>query len=171
MRSQSKVISDDFVQFMDLRVKIHSQPEQSDIEKVKAFKQKYNAQLSTELQKQFDGLLSTMAKFYEPANLIEMSGKAKLIASTPFGVRLKSFAEKHQNQSNPSVLITDAAELLFDVRQAVLEEKRPLARLQLLDISIKLEALIFKNAPEWEPENIESLLNKICYLGILFLVK
>ena len=166
MRSQSKVISDRFVQFMDLRVKIHSQPEQSDIEKVKAFKQKYNAQLSTELQKQFDGLLSTMAKFYEPANLIEMSAKAKLIASTPFGVRLKSFAEKHQNQSNPSVLITDAAELLFDVRQAVLEEKRPLARLQLLDISLKLEALIFKNAPEWEPDNIESLLNKICYLGM-----
>jgi hypothetical protein len=166
MRSQSKVISDEFTQFMDLRVKIHSQPEQSDIEKVKAFRQKYNAQLSTELQKQFDGLLSTMAKFYKPANLIDMSAKAKLIAITPFGVRLKSFAEKHQNQSNPSVLITDAAELLFDVRQAVLEEKRPMARLQLLDISLKLESLIFKNAPEWQPENIEGLLNKICYLGM-----
>lgn len=166
MRSQSKVISDVFTQFMDLRVKIHSQPEQSDIEKVKAFRQKYNAQLSAELQKQFDGLLSTMAKFYKSANLIDMSVKAKLIATTPFGVRLKYFAEKHQKQSNPSVLITDAAELLFDIRQAVLEEKRPLARLQLLDISLKLEGLIFKNAPEWQPENIENLLNKICYLGM-----
>ena len=166
MRSQSKVISDVFTQFMDLRVKIHSQPELSDIEKVKAFRQKYNAQLSPELQKQFYGLLSTMAKFYKPANLIDMSAKAKLIATTPFGVRLKSFAVKHQKQSNPSVLITDAAELLFEVKQAVLEEKRPLARLQVLDISLKLESLIFKNAPEWQPENIESLLNKICYLGM-----
>jgi len=51
-----------------MRVKNHSQTEQSDIEKVKAFKQKYNAQLSTEIQKQFDALLSKIAKFYKPAN-------------------------------------------------------------------------------------------------------
>jgi hypothetical protein len=166
MRSQSKVISDAFVQFMDLRVKIHGQPEQSDIEKVKTFRQKYNAQLSTELQKQFDGLLSTMTKFYKPVDLINMSAKAKLIVTTPFGVSLKSFAEKHQKNPNPSALIMDAAELLFDVRQEVLNEKQPLVRLQLLDISLKLEALIFKNAPEWKPETIEGLLNKICYLGM-----
>lgn len=166
MRSQSKVISDDFVQFMDLRVKIHSQPEQSDIEKVKTFRQKYSTQLSAELQKQFDALLSTMSKFYKPTDLIGLTVKANLIATTPFGVRLKSFAEKHQKNQNPSELIIDASELLLDLRQAVLDEKRPLARLQLLDISLKLEALIFKNAPEWQPEDIQGLLNKICYLGM-----
>ena len=38
IRSQSKVISDEFLPFMDLRVKIHSQPEYNDISKVQAIK-------------------------------------------------------------------------------------------------------------------------------------
>ena len=36
MRSQSKVLSDLYPAFMDLRVKIHAQPESSDIDKVRA---------------------------------------------------------------------------------------------------------------------------------------
>ena len=42
MRSQSKVIADQYPPFMDLRVKIHGQPEASDIEKVRVFQQKNN---------------------------------------------------------------------------------------------------------------------------------
>lgn len=41
-----------------------------------------------------------------------------------------------------------------------------MARLQILEISLKLEELIFKNAPNWQPDRVEDLLDKICYLGM-----
>ncbi len=42
--------------------------------------------------------------------------------------------------------------------------KRPMARLQLLDISLKLEELLFQNAPNWEPKTVGEQLEKICAL-------
>ena len=60
IRSQSKVISDEFLPFMDLRVKIHGQPEFSDIEKVKAFKEKNSSKLTTNQVTKIDELVTTM---------------------------------------------------------------------------------------------------------------
>jgi phosphoenolpyruvate synthase/pyruvate phosphate dikinase len=41
-----------------------------------------------------------------------------------------------------------------------------MARLQLLDASLKLEEIIFKNSPQWQPEDLNGLLDKVCYLGL-----
>lgn len=46
MRAESKVLSDQFVKFMDLRVKIHSNPEPSDIDKAIAFAKANNSKLT-----------------------------------------------------------------------------------------------------------------------------
>ena len=66
MRSQSKVISDNYEPFMDLRVKIHSQPEFTDIEKVKKFKLNNATKLTSAINKNIDELLVTMNTFYKP---------------------------------------------------------------------------------------------------------
>ena len=60
MRSQSKVISDMYTPFMDLRTKIHSQPEKADIQKVVDFKTKHQKSLTTDLNKKLDGLVTTI---------------------------------------------------------------------------------------------------------------
>ena len=60
MRSESKVISDIYMPFMDLRTKIHSQPEKSDIQKVIDFKAKNQKSLTTDLNKKIDGLVATI---------------------------------------------------------------------------------------------------------------
>lgn len=166
IRSQSKVISDAYTPFMDLRVKIHGQPELADIEKVKAFKLNHSATLSTNLQKQINELIVTMEKFYRPFDMSELVAMGKLIGNSTFGMALKAFGDKHNAQDMPSELIIDASQLLLDARKEVLVEKRPMARLQLLEISLKLEEMIFKNAPDWQPESVEELLDKICYLGM-----
>ncbi|AUC76821.1 PEP/pyruvate-binding domain-containing protein [Olleya sp. Bg11-27] len=166
MRSQSKVLSDLYPSFMDLRVKIHAQPESSDIDKVRAFKVKHLAKLGASQIKVLDELLATMTTFFKPVDLMSLQAKASILKSTTFGETFKNYAIQNNHSNNASDLIQNTAEFLTTLRANLLEEKRPLARLQLLDISIVLEDLIFKNAPLWQPETVEQLVSKVCYLGM-----
>ena len=166
MRGQSKVISDLFPLFMDLRVKIHGQPEYGDIKKVKDFKLKNSSQLTPDLTKKIDELVSTMTSFYKPFDMGSLQQKASSVKNTPIGNAIEEYVSKNRNQTSPSLLVPETAELLLQIRQALVLEKRPDARLQLLDTSLKLEEIIFKNSPEWQSGNLKELLNKICYLGM-----
>ena len=166
IRSQSKVISDQFPQFMDLRVKIHSQPEASDIDKVKLFKQSQSNKLSESLNEQLDALISTMSKFYKPIDILTLKKGLSLKNDSFIGRKIDSYIESNKSGTDSSKLVTETAELLYDLRVSLLDEKNALNRMQLLDLSLKLEDIIFKNAPQWNPQNLEDLLNKNCYLGM-----
>lgn len=166
IRSQSKVISDEFPQFMDLRVKIHSNPEFKDINSVIAFKAKYNSELSKGNLSKLDLLISTMSKLYQPLDISALLKKTTLLKNTDIGRKIETYSFNHRDNTSASNLISDTAELLLDIRTAILEVKSPMARLQLLDLSLKLEAILFKTSPQWQPENIQEMLTKICYLGM-----
>ncbi len=166
MRSQSKVLSDLFPQFMDLRVKIHGQPEFTDIEKVKQFKAKNASKLSNVLNLKFDELLVTMTNFYKPIDIGALPQKTVLVKNTPIGLSIKEFSEKNSAEINSANLVTESAILLLEIRKAVLVEKRATARIQLLDASLKLEEIIFKNASQWKPVTVQELLVKTFYLGM-----
>ncbi len=161
MRSESKVISDVYAPFMDLRVKIHGQPEAADIEKVKAFQKKNSAKLTTDQNKKFDELIATMTDFFKPIDIKKLSQKADLLKGTPLGKILDAFIVKNSATTKPSELILATAELMLEIRKGILDEKRPMARLQLLDISLKLEEILFKNSPKWQPETLKEQLLKI----------
>ena len=166
IRSDSKVISDLVPEFMDLRVKIHSQPDADDINKVKDFKAKNSNKLSSESKAKIDALMKTMANFYKPIDIAQIQKSTLLVKDSPIGVSITTFAASYSEEKNAAVLIPATAELLLDIRQAVLKEENALARLQLLDASLKLEEVIFKNSPQWQPEDLNGLLDKVCYLGM-----
>ncbi|MGB7395254.1 MAG: PEP/pyruvate-binding domain-containing protein [Pricia sp.] len=167
MRSESKVISDAYSPFMDLRVKIHGQPEAADIEKVKTFQKKNSAKLTSDLNKKFDGLINTMTEFFKPIAIQKLDEKADLLKGTALGKSLEEFIAKNALDTQSSKLLPDSALLpataamLLEIRKEIVEEKRPAARLQLLDISLKLEEILFKNAPKWQPETLKEQLQKI----------
>ncbi|EGV43926.1 phosphoenolpyruvate synthase [Bizionia argentinensis JUB59] len=166
MRSQSKVISDKFIEFMDLRVKIHSQPEKNDIAKVAAFKQKYDSQLSASLKNEIDVLINTMSTFFKPTDTSALLKNAPFLKNTILGDKITSYISSNSVVSDKSMLIKETAQLLYDIRESLLDEKRGMARLQLLDVSLKLEEILFKNTSQWETKSLEELLDKICYLGL-----
>ena len=166
IRSQSKVISDTFAPFMDLRVKIHSQPEFIDIEKVKSFKSKNTLKLNKDLNVKLDELIETMTKFYKPIDISTLLSKKSLVSKTEIGQKIKTYIANQSKSTSVSELITGTSEMLMEIRTSLLIEKDPLARLELLDISIKLEEIIFKNAPLWQPADVQEMLSKICYLGM-----
>lgn len=164
MRSESKVISDIYVPFMDLRTKIHSQPEKSDIQKILDFKAKNQKSLTTDLNKKIDGLVVTMQTFFKPVDVQSLLNKSKLVKGTTLGNKVQAFIQGKVSNETPSYVVNEAAQLLLDIREGLLEEKRPMARLQLLDISLKLEELLFQNAPNWVPTTVSGQLEKICAL-------
>ena len=161
MRSESKIISDAYTPFMDLRVKIHGQPEISDIEKVKTFQKKNALQLTASQNKQFDVLVTTMTEFFKPIDIKKIGQKASLLKHTPLGKTIENFIAYQSEKTNDSELISAAAQALLDIRNNSIEEKRPMARLQLLDVSLKLEEILFKNASKWQPETLKEQLRKI----------
>mgnify|MGYP003637631530 FL=1 len=165
MRSESKVISDLYTPFMDLRTKIHSQPEKLDIQKVIDFKSKNQKLLTTDLNKKLDGLVSTMQVFFKPVDVQALLDKSKLIKGTSLGDKVQAFINSKEANDTASYTVNEAALLLVDIREELIAEKRPLARLQLLDISLKLEELLFQNAPNWEPTSVSGQLEKICALA------
>lgn len=165
MRSQSKVLSDLYEPFMDLRVKIHGQPEIGDIQKVKNFQKSHNGKLTAELNKNFNELIGTMNDFFKPIDIKKLGSDAALLKSTPLGDALKNYIDGNNGNKDTPQLIGETAGLLFEIRNGILNEKRPEARLRLLDISLKLEEILFKTAPNWVPKTLEEQLEKICGLA------
>tara|TARA_R110002111_G_scaffold86995_4_gene136284 strand:+ start:9651 stop:12506 length:2856 start_codon:yes stop_codon:yes gene_type:complete len=166
MRSQSKVISDVIPEFMDLRVKIHSLPEASDIQKVKNFKQTNTSKISTVNGKKIDELIATMTLFFKPVDVSALAKQTTALKNTEIGSKINGFISSNSDTSEPSKLIEESSQLLYDIREAVITETSGAKRLQLLDVSLKLEEIVFKTAQDWETETVDELLNKICYLGL-----
>ncbi|MCJ7466377.1 MAG: phosphoenolpyruvate synthase [Maribacter sp.] len=164
MRSQSKVLSDLYEPFMDLRVKIHSQPEVGDIEKVKAFQLKNRDKLNNDLNLKFKDLLVTMNNFFKPIDIRKLGQKAPLIKNTALGKALNAYIAGNSSEKPASQLISETSELLLQIRENILSEKRPLARLELLDVSLKLEDILFKESLQWEPSTLKEQMEKICAL-------
>ncbi len=166
MRSLSKILSDEYLPFMDLRVKIHGQPEAGDIAKVRAFKQKHAASLSRELLAKFDELLLTMSNFYQPIDLKKQFDRMGEVKKGPLagmvGAKINAILQGETTDER----IKESAELLLEIRKQLPLEKKALARLQLLDLSIQLEEWLFKNALLWEPESLHEGLDKICHLAM-----
>ena len=165
MRSESKVISDRYVPFMDLRTKIHSRPERADIQKVINFKIKNQKSLTMDLNDKMDALVVTMQIFFKPVDVQELLDKSKLLKGTTLGDKVQSFLEGKEANSDAAYIVNEGAVLLLDIREGLLKEKRSNARMQLLDISLKLEELLFQNAPNWEPATLSGQLEKICALA------
>lgn len=166
MRSQSKVLSDLLPTFMDLRVKIHGQPEFSDIEKVKQFQLKNSIKIIPVLNTKFDELVETMVHFYKPTDINSLQNKIGLLKNTAIGNLINSYIEKNKVEANSANLVIESSTLLLEIRKAVLVEKRVTARIQLIDLSLKLEEIIFKNASIWQPISVQELLSKTYYLSM-----
>jgi phosphoenolpyruvate synthase/pyruvate phosphate dikinase len=163
MRAQSKVLSDEFNKFMDLRVKIHSNPEPEDIDKTKQFKNNNQSLLSNALTLKFDELIETMTSFHKPINL---NGLNSLINALPKDKPItKSLIDFTQNTAlDTKSLVVNSSDMLLKLREQITELKNPNHRLQALRIAGNLNRIVFKSASEWTPTNLKEQLLKISAL-------
>ncbi|OAV45709.1 PEP/pyruvate-binding domain-containing protein [Lewinella sp. 4G2] len=174
VRNDSKAIADKYGKFMELRIKIHGQPEGKDADAVEKFLAENKEELERrDLANKMRGLIRDIRTAYVDRDIvadidainrtIPASAKSKLQDD------IAAFVQYHRmSKDDPAEgaedRITAAADLMLKIRQELIGESK-YWRLEPMDISVALENLIFSTAHHWEPKNTREQMEKICYLG------
>lgn len=167
IRAASGEISDLHPGFMDLRVKIHGRPETGDIEKIRKFMENRRQELSPDILKKMQGLVKDLETAFAEARLETLSASIDRLPSTlPIQEELKDLVKTHAGatspgDSDPWISRCDAeADHLVAIREALPGVGSAKARLTLLDISVDLEKIFFRDALAWKPGTYRTLLRK-----------
>jgi len=166
MRSESKILAEDYPKFMDARIKIHGKPSVSDIQMVQEFRANHKGNLSEKLKTQFDALENTMAAFYAPINFKELQAQVNRISvKNDLTERITNFLTNSERDATAEKLVPEIADLLCLIRQEIATLDKGSDKLTMLDLSNELEDILLIKTQEWKPETLKGLLYKIQTLG------
>lgn len=162
IRSGSKVLSDEYPAFMNLRIKLHGQPEENDIEKVNAFKSDHATKLSEQQKKKLEVLVTDLEIFYQSVNVEEINTYAKnLTTKTGLSENITDYVKSYSDSENNFQRLAQTADLMWELRKVILEKSTAKERLEMLELSIKLEGIAFKDVQKAEAKTLKDLLSKI----------
>ncbi|TFH21488.1 MAG: phosphoenolpyruvate synthase, partial [Bacteroidia bacterium] len=167
IRSVSRVISEKYPRFLDLRVKIHGQPEEVDLQKVIEFRNRNEKNLDAELLDLFEKLIGDMKKLYMPVDLNSLniyldqltagSGYKKGVVA---GIAEYSLSEPGQEK------ISALSSILLNLRKEIMSVVGSDERLAVLGLSIVLEKLLMRELSGLSPKSIKDNLETINSLGM-----
>ena len=164
MRSQSKTISEDMKSFMDIRIKIHGQPEVTDIKLVKDFME--TKSIPEKFKKDFDALLTTMHKFYAPIDFNRLESELKTLPSNNITTqRIQTFITANKSDRTSASFISEIATILVEIRSNIISYKSSTDRLKLLDLSNQLEHTLLTETQNWQTTTPGESLDKISTLS------
>jgi len=164
MRSQSKTISEDLKSFMDLRIKIHGQPEVTDIKLVKDFM--VSKTIPEKLKEDFDDLLETMYKFYAPIDFTRLEKEINTLPSNNSTTKkIIDFIAANKNDRSFASFISEIATILVEIRSNILSYKSSKDRFKLLDLSNQLEHTLLTETQNWQTNTVGESLDKISTLS------
>jgi pyruvate phosphate dikinase-like enzyme len=163
----SKEISNDFPPFLNLRIKMHGQPDATDLPKVTAFKKENADKLNNELNIKFDTLITLMEQIYAPASLSKLDQYlGKIPVDSDIRKSLDDYVKNFGLINHSIAKLMATSEKLFEIREKITSINSRAARLALLDISIALEEIYFHEINTWKTESLEETIDKICYSGL-----
>ncbi len=167
IRNVSKLISEKYPPFLDLRVKIHGQPEESDLQKVEQFWSAHRKELDQDLTDKFSKLMADMKILYQPVDLNELNKYVNRL-DPESGLRKKISAElfDFSRAEGGHYRIDPLSRTLFLLREDLPALKSPGERVAALDLSIAVERLLMLELSNYKPESIREQLNGIKSLGM-----
>lgn len=166
MRSESKILAEEYPKFMDARIKIHGKPSVSDIQMVQEFIAKHNNEFTAPLQEKFDALEETLVAFYTPIDFTELQAQVDQIETkTALTEQITQFLSRSARDASAEILVPEIADILCVIRQDITSLEKGSDRLTMLDLSNELEDILLLKTQEWQPETLKELLFKIKTLG------
>lgn len=167
VRALSKEIADLYAPFMNLRVKIHGQPESGDLERVIEFRTSNKDKYPAVVDSKFTALIQDMKTLYKPIESRDFENLAKqILPNTGAQAELLRFAAEYGKTStvpDKCKLITSSA---LTLRKEVNSTLRPTGRLALFDASVKLEGLLLQQVSSWKPKTLkEQMEMTICLVS------
>lgn len=162
IRSVSKTLSEEYPAFMNLRIKLHGQPEENDIEKVKTFKSNHATRLSESQTKKLNELLNDLDQFYQTMNVSELKvyqnelkGKVELQQS------ILDYLDSYSSSKNNLQKLSKTTDLMWEIRKEINSKSTSQERLAILELSLKLEEISFKEVQKVNTETLVDLMSKI----------
>ncbi|TYP98183.1 pyruvate phosphate dikinase-like enzyme [Tenacibaculum adriaticum] len=162
MRSQSKILADEIPSFMDIRIKIHGNPQHSDISLVKNFIKEEATKITSKNKKDLNELVATMEKFYAPLNFAKIKKQLLEINNQNNSLQeINDFLKQDEKNISPSELVEKTSSILTNIRYNILSFKSGKDRLKLLDLSNELENILLIESQNWKTETLHESINKI----------
>ena len=162
IRSKSKTLSEDIPKFMDIRIKIHGQPEISDIKLVANFREKNINEISKENTDELDLLISSMKEFYKPLDINSIENRIDhLNISDAIKLSFSNLLDTSRGDLKAEHIVVDISNILYNIRLDLDEVPSGKSRLELLDITNQLENKLLIEAQNWQVENLAENLHKV----------
>lgn len=166
IRALSKEISDSVPAFLSIRVKIHGQPETSDLGDVKNYKKANLSKLTANQARKLDELIAHMELYYQPADIRSIQRFMKTIPkNVEPGKSIQQLINRYDQLSNAQKL-AELSSTLWVIRTHMPDVPESSGRLALLDISLRLEEILFREVKSWPEVTLNDLLTKTYYLGM-----
>lgn len=157
IRAVSKEVSDAYPAFLDVRVKIHGQPEASDTLRVAGFRRDNAGRMPPALLDKLDNLRRDMRAYYSTNGL-------KRIRDLLLNIRGDTETKRRIASIESSMPAGDLLPALADAATAARRDIEAVEsgrdRLRLMDVSLEIEALAFRSAGSWQPATIGQALSK-----------
>lgn len=167
IRASSKVISDRYPAFLTMRIKIHGQPDISDIKKVELFRDNNKQQLEEDILRSFDELIRDMKTLYKP---IDMNSLNRYINQMPKDSDLKEsislFISEYSRSQSGKERIAGLSRMIYELREEILSVKNTKGRLAIFDLSIAFEDILSREQSGLQMNSIKDHLENIQYLGL-----
>lgn len=162
IRALSKAVADDYPAFMDLRIKIHGQPEAADLAAVRAFLQQHQSKLTQKNKEQLEQLVKDMEELYRPTTLEDLQiWIDRLPPSSPIQNLWADYQQQRSASPTGPLTLASLAELLYKLRTEITAVPKPSQRLAMLELSLQLEQILFREVGEWSTTTEPELARKI----------
>ncbi|HRX52663.1 MAG TPA: PEP/pyruvate-binding domain-containing protein [Candidatus Krumholzibacteria bacterium] len=143
--------------FTDLRVKIHGQPEASDLAAVTAFRGRADAARSAAADSMLAVLEQDLAAEYaEPADAALAALRGRMSGSVELAERLDAVLAALDADA-PAAAGRELSELLLAVRRRIIAPASGDDRLVLLDLSLDVERVLFRQVGTWRARDLRGL--------------
>jgi hypothetical protein len=162
VRAVSRDLAEEIPSFMNLRVKIHGQPEQSDIALVRKFQIANTSKLSADQKTKFQHLIKDMESLFAPVTAKDFEVFLKNLNKTSNGaVAINELVETLTNTNTVSERCLAISKTATIVKEDLFSAPKVSAKFALLDASNKLEDLLVRESLLWTPTTLFDQMNKV----------
>ncbi|MCF8237771.1 MAG: phosphoenolpyruvate synthase [Saprospiraceae bacterium] len=162
IRAASKAIADTFPSFMDLRVKIHGQPDATDLGKTRGFYNKNKSRMIPYVSTLFDQLIADLEVRYKPLAVADLTRyKSQMPKDSPLREEFERFLITYPKETSAKRQSLLLADIMLVLRKQTTEAISPKARVACLDLSLKLEQAFLQTTNRWQPQTLQDRFAKV----------
>lgn len=169
IRNQSKMVSDAYPPFLNLRIKLHGMPEKTDIQTLKSFEKIHEKKLPENILSQLRELIRSLEIAYAPTDMNTLKEYLpRFPENSPVRHLLDDLVRRHHPKGS-KVEIKDEcrriSELLLMIRQRIILKQSGKIRLSLANLSIDLESIFFRSIQDFQAKTIRERFEKFIILA------